>query len=148
MVRQSETDDLFALLSVDVKQVVAAYLECALWSSTDDDGNPLDAAMSVDDFARDAVIQAIDECSRFLMRNLDDATAEHGLHYRVRNMNDCTVAQRFGHDFWLTRNRHGAGFWDRPEAWGEEPAKRLTDAAHAEGSCDAYVGDDGLVYLS
>ena len=49
-----------------------------------------------------------------------------------------------GHDFWLTRNRHGAGFWDRgyPEAIG----KALTDAAHAEGSADWCVGDDGNIY--
>jgi len=41
-----------------------------------------------------------------------------------------------GHDFWLTRNHHGAGFWDRPqraEAECRELAARLTDAAHASG---------------
>lgn len=51
-----------------------------------------------------------------------------------------------GHDFWLTRNRHGAGFWDGDYA--PEVGKRLTDAAHAYGSCDLYVGDDGWVYCS
>jgi hypothetical protein len=51
-----------------------------------------------------------------------------------------------GHDFWLTRNRHGAGFWD-----GDYPAdlgRRLTDSAHAWGEVDLYVGDDGWVYHS
>jgi len=27
--------------------------------------------------------------------------------------------ERAGHDFWLTRNGHGAGFWDRQELPGE-----------------------------
>lgn len=49
-----------------------------------------------------------------------------------------------GHDFWLTRNRHGAGFWDR--GLGELGSK-LTDAAHDCGGCDAYRGDDGKVYI-
>ena len=44
----------------------------------------------------------------------------------------------------LTRNRHGAGFWDRGHG---DKGKRLTDAAHAYGSSDAYLGDDGLLYV-
>lgn len=51
---------------------------------------------------------------------------------------------RAGHDFWLTRNHHGAGFWDR----GLGPAgERLTTIAHSFGSADAYLGDDGKVYV-
>jgi hypothetical protein len=48
-----------------------------------------------------------------------------------------------GHDFWLTRNGHGAGFWDRGLG---DVGDRLTDAAHVYGSVDLYVGDDGLIY--
>jgi hypothetical protein len=51
-----------------------------------------------------------------------------------------------GHDFWLTRQGHGAGFWDRaPEVYGEH-ATALTDAAHAAGTVEAYVGDDGFIH--
>ena len=50
-----------------------------------------------------------------------------------------------GHDFWLTRNRHGAGFWDRGL---EFVGINLTDAAHAWGEFNLYVGDDGLIYGS
>ena len=39
----------------------------------------------------------------------------------------------------------GAGFWDR----GNDPVfDRLTKACRPYGSCDAYVGDDGLIYLA
>ena len=44
---------------------------------------------------------------------------------------------RAGHDFWLTRLRHGAGYWDGDYA--EEVGKRLTDAAHAYGEVDLEV---------
>jgi hypothetical protein len=48
------------------------------------------------------------------------------------------------HDFWLTRNGHGAGFWDGdyPDPAGEE----LTDISKDFGTCDLYVGDDGKIY--
>jgi hypothetical protein len=48
-----------------------------------------------------------------------------------------------GHDFWLTRNRHGAGFWDR--GLGVIGA-RLSAAAKVYGSVDLYVCDDNLIY--
>lgn len=40
---------------------------------------------------------------------------------------------QLGHDLWLTRNGHGAGFWDRPEIYGKENARILTLMAHAMG---------------
>lgn len=52
---------------------------------------------------------------------------------------------RAGHDFWLTRCGHGAGFWDGD--WPEPQAEHLTDAAHKCGNVDLYVGDDGKIYL-
>lgn len=52
---------------------------------------------------------------------------------------------RVGHDFWLTRQGHGAGFWDGdyPEAAG----KLLTAACADHPQVFPYIGDDGLVYL-
>lgn len=50
-----------------------------------------------------------------------------------------------GHDFWLTRNRHGAGFWDRGLG---DVGKALTEAAHAFGATDLYITDDGQVEFS
>lgn len=43
-----------------------------------------------------------------------------------------------GHDFALTRNGHGAGFWDR--GYGDV-GQRLTEAAHVYGSSDAWITD-------
>jgi hypothetical protein len=51
-------------------------------------------------------------------------------------------SERGGHDFWLTRNRHGAGFWDGDWERGAE----LTKAAHTFGGIDLFVGDDGRVH--
>ena len=49
-----------------------------------------------------------------------------------------------GHDFLLTRNGHGAGFWDRGLG---DIGDKLTDMAHNYGTVGLYLGDDGQVYV-
>lgn len=53
-------------------------------------------------------------------------------------------ADMAGHDFWLTRCGHGAGFWDGD--WPEPAATALTEASKAFGEVDLYLGDDGEIY--
>ena len=48
------------------------------------------------------------------------------------------------HDFILTRNGHGAGFWDG--GWHKPWDRRLTDLAREFGEISCYVGDDSLIY--
>jgi len=54
------------------------------------------------------------------------------------------LENRAGHDFWLTRNHHGAGFWDGD--YQEPEATILTNASHAFGEFNLYIGDDGKVH--
>jgi hypothetical protein len=49
------------------------------------------------------------------------------------------------HDFILTRNRHGIGFWGDGR-WAEPWGDKLTALAESFGELGAYLGDDGLVY--
>ena len=46
----------------------------------------------------------------------------------------------------MRRFGHGCGFWDGD--WPEPYATSLTDASKAFRSLDAYLGDDGKVYLA
>jgi hypothetical protein len=99
-----------------------AYVEAALRTSTTAKGVPLYhiySARSFSEMARD--------CAKFLYDN-------------ARYVGDKYV--RAGHDFWLTRNRSGAGFWDGD--WPEPAATRLTDAAHAFGE-RLILDDDGVL---
>lgn len=112
---------------------VRAYLECALWSSTDSDGDPLDADHDINDFAPEAVVSAQAECDDFTTAQAEDLA--------LAGLSD----ERAGHDFWLNRNGHGSGFWDE----GQDPVfRRLSDACKPYGSSDCYVGDDGRIYLT
>ena len=112
-----------------------AYLDCALWASMDnrDDsgGTPLDQNYGISDIAPETLTRMLEDCADFET----DAALD---------LADLDEAQS-GHDFWLTRNRHGAGFWDRGLG---VIGDRLTQAAHAWGSFDLYIGDDGQVWGS
>ena len=109
-----------------------AYIEAAMWTLTDDDGASLDY-LGLHDLAPETIAQATEDCRRFQATYRADLEATDG------------EEAQHGHDFWLTRNRHGAGFWDREYgAVGD----RLTNAAHAEGEVEWYVGEDGMVYQS
>ncbi len=57
---------------------------------------------------------------------------------------DNTIDSYAGHDFWLTRCGHGAGFFDGD--WVEPAATQLTQASRLFGNIDLYLGDDGLIY--
>lgn len=110
------------------------YVETALWSSTDDEDAPMDKNYTADDIAPATLRQMLQDAARFERENAQDIEAGGGDFGRA------------AHDFWLTRNRHGAGFWDGD--WPEPQAARLTKAAHAFGEYSLYVGDDGKIHGS
>lgn len=52
-----------------------------------------------------------------------------------------------GTDFWLSRNGHGSGFFDREEVFGEH-TEALHSLAQQKGGRDLYMGDDNVLYQS
>lgn len=111
---------------------LSAYIECALWSSTDDSGEPLDSNYFPSDLSEKALTEMEADCADFQQANAELLMAS--------GLSD----EQAGHDFWLTRNGHGAGFWDRGLG---EVGKALTAASKPYGSQDLYVGDDGQIYI-
>ena len=115
-----------------------AYIEAALWSSVDDSGEPLDASYSIDDIAPDTLRKMKSDCADFQEKYdslIEDNDPRGGW----------SPSELAGHDFWLTRNGHGAGFWD-----GDWPkhGDELTEAAKSYGEFDLIVGDDGQIHGS
>lgn len=130
--RRKVEDMVGSLIASDT--FLRAYLETALWSSTDEHEDPYDDRYSVYDIDAESVRAAKEDCDKF--------RAAAG------NLLDGADDESAGHNFWLTRNRHGAGFWDTPEEWGGEVnATALTDLAHSFGEIDvidyADEGGDG-----
>ncbi len=124
-----------------LETVLAAYIECALWSSTDnthpEGDDPLDRHHSESDLAGEALDKMRHDCRCFLagVANLSNSNPDV-----VRLWTD----EQLGHDFWLTRNGHGTGFWDRGHG---AAGANLTTWARSFGESDLYVGDDGQLYV-
>lgn len=104
------------------------YLTCAAWSSTDFEGESLDSYQ----FSENAEKQMKNDLQNFV----DLVNAE------IPEME--MDAGQFAHDFWLTRNGHGAGFWDRGLG---DLGDKLTKLAETFGECDLLVDSDDKINL-
>ena len=117
--------------------ITDAYIRTALWASLhfvsddDNDGTPMDSLYDKTDLGdgvRDAMKAEIRDYLELCDKESVDTT---GLDAEV-----------IGHNFWLTRNGHGTGFWDLGLG---ELGDKLTDWAKSMGGANLYVGDDGKV---
>lgn len=144
-------DDMIA--TGQLNDMVRGYVECALWAGQnwslvndedpDADVNPTpwDDEYGVEDVSHAAMGQIRDMCRDFIAyveENISPNALNEWVEYGE-------TWERIGHDFYLARNGHGAGFWDR--FWGDQPGTvlgdQLADAARTWGESDFYVGDDG-----
>lgn len=112
-------------------EFTAAYIEAMFWTdnapgvttdewqATDDhDEGSIPGDVDARDLAPDALARIVADCAAFQTQAAGLLILAEVCGYGL---------DRAGHDFWLTRNRHGAGFWDRDElrAQGDE-YERLT----------------------
>lgn len=115
-------------------QFLRAYLSGLLFSETDTGtGEPLDATCDLDDVPESVWDSSRRDCELFLER-LEDAGESIAL----------ADTDHAGVDLALTRNGHGAGFWDGD--WPEPFASIATDLARELGEHHLDVGDDGTLY--
>jgi len=121
-------------MSQKLDDFTLGYIECALWATYDESnesgGDPLDENYDLSDLSEQCLEQIIQDCESFQEANSDDLLKSE--------LNDSSA----GHDFFLTRNGHGSGFWDR--GLGEvgarltancEPLNRTTCVEPMPGGC-------------
>lgn len=118
----------------DFEAFLTAYLEAMFWAETviDEDGNELGAfedSYDPDDLDPASYADIVSDCASFFGANHEDI----GPHTR-----------QAGHDFYLTRNGHGCGFWDGD--WSHDIGQRLTEASKPYGTQGLMVGDEGTVF--
>jgi hypothetical protein len=125
----------------DFDEFFDSYIETALWSTNDESdeygGNPLDDNYGPEDFDDKDLKKLRDEAWEFFETH--QADFDNGWPKGVGAYGQA------GHDFWLTRNGHGAGFWDGD--WRKPYDDQLTEASKTYGSVDIMVGDDGKLYV-
>jgi|11BtaG_2_1085332.scaffolds.fasta_scaffold00312_30 hypothetical protein len=105
-------------------QFIAAYLEAVDFTELGEEGQPPIGAEIDEEFLRESII----DCLAFYSRIVCYLSPDN--------------IEQAGHDFWLTRNGHGAGFWDKPEVYGETYAEKFTKIAESFG--EAYAVFDEL----
>lgn len=122
-------------------QFTQAYIKCALWSSSEGEKGEILLDEYDGDIAPATLARMSADCAAFQQTH----TALLEQWYELGQREDYA-----GHDFWLTRNGHGAGFWDRfsDDQSGGAIGKALTDAAHAYGEAYLYIGDDGQIHIA
>lgn len=165
-----ENDLMNELDESEIKKIMNGYIEAALWTEEeqlkddmenqsiydDDDDDEEDEDESeidkiirmqsdlkskgIDSFSKenitpDSLIQAYLDIKQFIksagIKAVNEAINENGL-------------ERLGHDIWLTRNRHGAGFFDHTY----EHENELMNAAHNLKEVYIYFDDEGVLRFS
>jgi hypothetical protein len=101
-----------------MKEDLEAYLDCALWTSEIDKTDKW--------FSEEALNKARKELRDF--------------QFKADTLLDEWTPQEIGHNFWLTRNGHGTGFWDRDKPNGKE----LTAIAESFGESYIYESQSEL----
>lgn len=135
---------------VEIDEFTYGYLEAAFWTEEErlqEDAKEHGIPLKCDPKHFPDVIgfinaedlkQVAEECKDFQsnsggdLKLYADAFADYREEYGPE--------EKAGHDFWLTRNHHGAGFWDRGLG---ELGDRLTAACRIYGGSDLYLTDDG-----
>lgn len=151
----------------ELKTFIRSYIETALWSSShtvthcegcssqvnpnrqdneaycdkcgsteigEIDTNLDDSEFSNHTFTLDAMRQIVKDCEKFM----DDE-----LFYEAFYESSNDISQ-IAHDFWLTRNRHGSGFWDGD--YPKELGEKLTEFSHSFGEVNVVPSEGKFHY--
>lgn len=118
-----------------VRDFWKSYMVTALWSSTDQTNDePFDYRYTIQNISAHSMHDMLQTCEKFI----DAAYMQLGeLIYEI-------PASQMGHDFWLSQNHHGAGFWDStmPKNIGDKLHKISQNFPEAM----IFLGDDGNLH--
>ena len=117
---------------MNLKLFIVGYM-AAIESTLDDDGP------ACRDWSPEALATARKHCAAFIER------AGELLNEYTYSSECFPSAVCAGHDFWFTRNRHGAGFGDRGLG---DVGDELTKIAQSFHQCGAFVYDNGQLALN
>jgi hypothetical protein len=114
--------------TIDFKAFVRSYLATAAWVTCE--------SGECQDFTRDAKKIAERDCLLFILEVRAALGEEKANVLLTIPGNDLTYLAP--HCFFLNRNGHGSGFWDRENEFGEENAILLSDISKNMGGADCY----------
>ena len=125
----------------DTDEVYDHMLMAMFWSSTDDNGEPMDRDYGEEDLSPETAAELQAAVTKFSSM----VFAQTGKTLWEIADEDEQDLEMMGHDLWLTAAEHGAGFWDGD--WPKYGDLLTKISQSALRNTDLYVGDDGVVYL-
>ena len=125
-----------------------------LWSETDNvdesGGEPLEANYTPEDIDSDSLQELSKRFQSFVGEAEKEITEKVGSDWSSIDdfyTGSANSDYQTEHDFILTANGHGCGFWERSD-WPKEVGDILDKLAKKYGEIHAEVGDDGKVHLT
>lgn len=112
-------------------QITKGYLECAIWADLPEEEE--ESNWTINDFSTESQVTAWNDVGDFCAQLQDKKLFDSLL--------EVSDLEQIGHDFWLTRNGHGTGFWDRNYG---ELGKKVSEVARKFGECHIFVNNDKL----
>ncbi len=114
---------------------------------------PIDDHFGFEDLTEEFVKAAVEDCAAFeaelsgiVCEDCDeDGERLGGDDFTVWEalVEQAVNDEYIGHDIWLTRNGHGAGFWDRN--YTDHVERAACAASKSLGGCDLWVTEEGQV---
>jgi hypothetical protein len=129
----------------NIDRFVEGYVAAMFWTESYDSDPSLCDNYYIKAIHPESMERIRSDCQEFIDRAQNCGLLDQDNHTLATDLKG-NVYGYAGHDFWLTRNRHGCGFWDGD--WTEHAGKALTDLAHSFGESYVYVGDDNLIYVN
>jgi hypothetical protein len=116
------------------------YIKSMFWADVNEDslGGEGTENINWDDIGFEnldhhSLLKIIEDCKKFQKKAGAEAIEAYG-------------AEQAGHDFYMTRNGHGVGFWEEDHAT-PEICQALDKLAKATGQTWVYIGDDEQVHV-
>ena len=81
--------------------ILIGYLQCAVFADAPDEFSGEQVSVNSENFTPESIETSKSDIEQFVQSN------------KKLLEESCIDDYQIGHDFWLTRNGHGVGFWDR-----------------------------------
>lgn len=131
-------------MNPSLQQLAATLLRSETDNSDPSGGKPLDANFAVSDFDKESLSKLHQRFQAFVSKAEAEITKIKGSDWS--SIDDFYTGSGFGgfyleHDYIMTVNGHGCGFWEKHD-WEPEVGKILTDLARQEKELHCTAGSE------
>jgi hypothetical protein len=137
---------------LDIREIMKGYLTCAVWTEEERIKEDEEEEEISGKYSEDSELKDLEQRTELNIHNFSDNSVlkayediKKFLEYAGDAVEDIDENQ-LGHDLWLTRNHHGAGFFDH--GYDDDIEKVLMDSAHKLGEEYIYSYDGKLHFSS